>query len=603
MNIINIMTQTPQEQFQIPEEIKKKLDEMKKNLDKLAEKIKGDKNIKGICLLPPAKPNPEEKLSKEDEEKLKKQINVLVLVDLFEHKEGMKLRDGIIKKCIDEAKKIDENIKPLIMDLEEVKENLYDAKHEILRDIAQGAPIYDPLELIAAFKISEIHKTMVLEKFDKYIMSYVAAGSLFRGDKISHDIDVYVVIDDTDVKKMTRIELRDRLRAIIVGMGQKAAQMTGVKKQFHIQTYILTDFWESVKDAQPVIYTLLRDGVPLYDRGVFMSWKLLLKMGRIRPSPEAIDMQMDIGEKLVQRTKGKLLSVIGEDLYYAILNPSQAALMLYGLTPPTPKETVKLMEEVFVNKEKLLEKKYVDMLERVRKSYKALEHGELKEIKGKDVDVFLTDAEEYLKRIKKLFAEVQARRDKETLNEMHKDCVAVAKDAIEACGGKCTDANLILQFRKNLVDKKIIHTKGLEALKDVIEAKKGRKKISHSELEKIKREGRVFIRAVYEFAQRKKGIELERAKIRFKYGDIYGEAILLDDAIYMVEDAGAQDKKVLKAKLGKDGSIGKFEESGFAELEKEISEVKMPRNVFIKEKTFEALRKHFGKNIEILVSY
>src|SRR3989344_4001908 len=61
-------------------------------------------------------------------------------------------------------------------------------------------------------------------------------------EKLKQRINVLVVIDDTDVKKMTRVELKDRLMAIIQGMGREASQITGVKKLFHIQTYILTDF-------------------------------------------------------------------------------------------------------------------------------------------------------------------------------------------------------------------------------------------------------------------------------------------------------------------------------------------------------------------------
>lgn len=591
--------------LQIPEEVKKKLDDMKKKLNAFTDVIKKEKDICGVCLLPPIKPSSDEKLSKEDEDSLKSQINVLILVNVLDKKDGFKTRESLAKKCEAEAKKIDKNLAPLVRDIEELKESCFDGKYDIQGDIAKGAIIYDPKDLLAAFKISEVHKAMVLEKFDKYIMSYVAAGSLFRGDVASNDIDVYIVIDDTDVKKMTRMELRDRLRAIIIGMGQRASQLTGVKKQFHIQTYILTDFWESVKDAQPVIYTLLRDGVPLFDRGVFMSWKLLLKMGRIKPSPEAIDMQMDIGEKLVQRTKGKMLSVIGEDLYYALLNPSQAALMLYGLTPPTPKETVSLMDEIFVKKEKLLEKKYVEMLERVRKYYKDIEHGKCKEISGKDIDAFLKDTEDYLNRIKKLFNQLYARRDKETLDEMHDECVKISRNALELSGVKAADSSLLNKFKKHLVEKGIVHKKGLDALRDVVNAKKNwsRKKLSHPELEKIKREGRVFVRVVFDYCQRKRAVEIERAKIRFKYGNAYGEAILLDDIAFVIDDVSAKEKKIGKAKLGRDGSLGRLEDSSMAELEEHVSKVKMPAQVFIREKTFEDLRKLFGKSIEILVNY
>ena len=98
---------------------------------------------------------------------------------------------------------------------------------------------------------------------------------------------------------------------------------------------------------------------------------ILLKMGRIKPSPEAIDMHMNVGEKSIEMAKNRLLSVVGQDIYYGTLNPAQAALMLYGIAPPTPKETISLMEEIFVKKEKLLEKKYVDILTKVRTYYKA----------------------------------------------------------------------------------------------------------------------------------------------------------------------------------------------------------------------------------------
>ena len=38
--------------------------------------------------------------------------------------------------------------------------------------------------MLAAVKIAEIHKSMVLKKFEKYIVSYVLAGSLVQGTRI-----------------------------------------------------------------------------------------------------------------------------------------------------------------------------------------------------------------------------------------------------------------------------------------------------------------------------------------------------------------------------------------------------------------------------------
>lgn len=333
----------------IPEETQEKFKELKSKLDKFKKELlsKFDKYVIGIALLPPPKPLPNSQNKKIDD----KIIDLFILVDDSDSKDVAKtnLRDRLFSIVDKMAQNIDPNFKPEIMLNSELIENCYDSKYEILNLIGASAIIYDPKDMLAAIKISEVHKSMVIKKFDRYIVSYIAAGSLFRGEK-SNDIDVYLIIDDTDVKRMSRFELKDKLRAIIISMGLQAKEITGVQKEFHIQVYILTDFWESVKDASPVIFTFLRDGVPLYDRGVFMPWKLLLKMGRIRPSPESIDMHMDIGEKSIEMAKNRLLSVVSQDIYYGILNTAQAALMLYGVPPPTPKETIKLLEDIFVKR-------------------------------------------------------------------------------------------------------------------------------------------------------------------------------------------------------------------------------------------------------------
>ena len=493
------LPELPEELPKIPKELQKKLDALKVKLEQFKKVItkEKDKNIIGISLLPPEKEN-------------KDIINVLVLVNADQEKDPITFMDKLVKYVEKQAEDIDKSIKPRVMSLYDLRESCYDAKYEILKMIAMSAPLYDPMDVLAALRISEIHKTMSIKKFEKYIISYVAAGSLFRGEK-SNDIDVYIVVDDTDVKRMSRTELRDKLGAIIRGMGAQAAEMTGIKKQFHIQTYILTDFWDSVKDAHPVIFTLLRDGVPLYDRGVFMPWKLLLKMGKIRPSQEAIEMQMDIGERLVERTRFKLLSIVGEDLYYALLNTAQAALMLYGIAPPTPKETIELLDKIFVKQEKILEKKYVDMLERIRAYYKDIEHKKVTEVSGKEIDDLLKDAEEYLKRIKKLFMQIQKKKDVENINETYDSCTKIAKEILEISNIKFTDASLLSSFKQAL-DKERLPENLANILKEVIDMKKTDKKLTTQEIEKIRRDSRIYMKTCVDYIQRKNLVELNKVK-------------------------------------------------------------------------------------------
>jgi len=572
-------------EVKIPDELKKKFEQLKLKLDKFKKKVLKEFNeyVVGIALLPPKEDN-------------KEAINVLVLVDDTDSKKMSKfeLRDKLTKIIAKFAEEVDKNLNIETMILSELRENCFDGKYEILHLIAMSAPVYDPKELLAAVKIAEVHKSMVLKKFEKYIMSYVAAGSLFRGDKKAHDIDVFIIVDDTDVKRMSRYELKERLRYIIIEQGYQAKEITGVNKDFHVQTYILTDFWDAVKDANPVIFTFLRDGVPLFDRGVFMPWRLLLQMGRIKPSPEAIDMQMDIGDKLLDRVKGKLLSVVAEDVYYATLNPAQAALMLYGVNPPTPLETIELMNEIFVKKEKLIEEKYVKFLEKVRNYYKDIEHGKVKEVSGKEIDELVKETRDYLERIKKLFSQLEKKKESESVLDIYNACLAVTHDLFTVLNVK--EESSLEGTLKKVVDKGEIPRKFLEVLKKVIKAKDS--KLSKAENEKIRRDARLYIKNVLEFIQRKRGFEKERTKVKFKYGDKEGELYLLDKKIFLIKDI--KEKEIMKAGLQDNGVMGNLSKSSQEELEDELKNLKA-HDIYLKEKTLDSLRNIFGKNVEILV--
>ncbi len=574
---------TPKE---MPEELKAKFKQLKKKLDKLKSDIlkQNKKDILGIALLPP-------------KEKEKEKINVLVLIDdrKSEKIPDLRLKDRISKDIIKKAESIDKNIVLEIALFSELRESFFDSKYELLQLIAMSAHLYDPSEFLAALKIAEVHKTMTIKKFERYIVSYVAGGSWIRGEK-SNDLDTYIIVDDTDVKRMTRAELKDKLRAIIIKLGFDAQAITGVKgKSFHVQVYILTDFWESLKDAHPVIFTLLRDGVPLYDRGVFTPWRLLLQMGRIRPSPEAIDMHMNIGEELIKRAKRKLVSIAGEDLYYAALNPSQAALMLYGVAPPTHRETVKLLDEIFVKKEKMLEKKYVNVLDNAVKTFKEFEHGKLKEVKGIEIDKQVKDVEAYLKRLRRLFQQIEKKREKEDFSQTYNSCIKIIKDVIKA---KPTFANFKKYCESNNLPIKLYETfKNLEKAKRDFKAKK----LTKPELAKTRREVNTLIRILVEHLQRKKRYELENSTIRFKYGKRTGELLLLDNKAFITTDIDAKEKEIQKANIV-NGSLKDIRKATFSELEAAIKNP-VPKKTFIKEKIFEDLKSLFGKDIEIMINY
>ena len=518
----------------------------------------------------------------------------------------LELRDklnAIIKSI---AAEIDPNITPQTLILSELWQNCFDAKYELLQLIALSAPVYDT-GMLQAIKIAEIHKTMVLKKFEKYIVSYVLAGSLVQGKATpTSDIDVWIVIDDTDVKKMTRAELKDKLRAIIIGMGIEAGEITGIKNKLNIQVYILTDFWDSLREANPVIFTLLRDGVPFFDRGIFMPWKHLLKMGKIKPSAEAIDMFMGSGEQMLKRVQMKLNEIGMEDVYYAILTPSQAALMLYGVAPPSPKETGSLMRDIFVHKEKLLEDKFVKILERNVEIRKAIEHGEKKELSGKELDELLRDGDKYLKRIKRLFTQIEKIRDEKEMLNVYDTITTVVRDVLRLEGvEKIKESEMLRLVEDKLVSEGKMPSKFFRTVQDIMKAKKDydEKKLSKVEVEKIHSEAGSLIKFLVEYMQRKRGRELERLKIRVKHGNKFGEVILFGDEAYITYDIDSQEKEISKAKIKENGSLSSLEKSSLEELEKALVKVESPQKTSIKEPIFEDLKKVFGKDFEILMNY
>ncbi|MBW2996531.1 hypothetical protein KY332_04495 [Candidatus Woesearchaeota archaeon] len=599
--------ETPKEGApKIPKEMEKKLKAIKTKLDKFSKKIveKFEKYIMGVALLPPPRPQKE---AKEEKKVDKNAIRVLVLIDDSEPTKMTKaeLKEKLSTIIESMAKEVDEKIKPDTILLSELWQNCYDGKYELLQLIALGAPIYDG-GMLSTIKLAEIHKQMILKKFEKYIVSYVLAGSVVQGKPNPNDIDVYVVIDDTDVKKMTRAELKDKLRAIIIGMGIEAGEITGVKGKLHVQVYILTDFWDSLKEANPVILTFLRDGVPFYDRGIFMAWKSLLKMGKIRPSSESIDMFMGSGDQVLKRAKDKIKDIGMEDIYYAILTPSQAAIMLYGLPPPTPKETPAVLKDIFVKKEKLLEPRFVDILQNTYDIRKSIEYGEKKELTGKELDELLSNAEKFLKRIRRLFTQIEKMKEEESMVHIYDSIVSLIRDVLRFEGiEKFSDENVATMFKDALVDLGRVPDKYLRILQDIVQAKKDydAKKLTKHEVEKVQKSSRELIKHMVEYLQRKRGRELEKTRIRVKHGETIGEVILLEKEAFLIHDIDAEEKAISKAPIKPDGSLGAPKESSLEELEKALAKTDIPPRVFIKQPIFDDLKKFFGKDVEVLITY
>lgn len=521
-----------------------------------------------------------ENVTKEQEEPLLKKVHLYVIIPEEKFKEIPKIK----KELVAEADKAKQNLWIHLKTPVDVWESSMDSKFDLVNAVGMSYPLYDK-GMLEALRVAEIHKTLVLQKFDKYVVSYIIAGSMVRGDATKEsDIDVFVVINDTDVKRMPRLELKERLRGMIYKYIAEANALAGVKKNMlNVQLSLLTDFWERVKDAEPVVFTFIRDGVPLYDRGTFLPWKALLKMGRLKPSPEAIDMFMSMGDKTVKRAKATLLDILIHDIYWGVLTPSQALLMLYGLPPPTPKQTVPEMKRVFVEKEKMLEKKYVNILERIVNIYKSYEHEKVKEITGTELDSLIKGTEEYIDRLKELRKQIEKRAQEKTLDQINKDIFGL----LEAILGKKAQAALISGF-EDLVKKGKFTQQHAKILKEVIQAKAQFKKgkLESHKVDETRKNATVLINELIEYSQRADLLSLEKSRMRIKFKksgkEKLGELLNCKGASFLFVD---RDVKKITSKI---------ENSNMNEVSTYLEQQKSDRNIEISPKIFELVKKELG---------
>jgi len=558
-------------------ELRKKLDGLKKYINKK------HKSVSGIGIIPPqAAELFDEENELTDEEKKEKPMHLVVVLPNDKEKEFNEVKLDILKKIKEDKLKIWLNIF-LEADLWEIA---LDSKYPVIEAIGMAYPLFDK-GILGALRVAQIHKSLVLKKFEKYVYSYVVGGSLVRGEIIpTSDVDVYIIIDDTDVKRMPRLELKEKLRNIINSYVMQAGELAGVKNKLSPQVYLLTEFWEGVKDANPIFYTFLRDGVPFYDRGGFLPWKLLLRMGKIKPTPESIDMFMSTGDKTKEMAKRRLMDIVMGDIYWGVITPSQGMLMMYGVPPTTPKETVAEMKRVFVDKEKMLEKKYWDILEEiVIKYYKGYEHGKIKEVSGKEVDKLLKNSEDYLKRLKQMREELEKRMTEKLFKEIYENVFEILQNMF----GKKAHTSLVKDYEKEILKAGKGNPKYFRALNKLIGMKKdfeAKKAPSKYDFENVRKDSVYLVEEMTEYAQRKELGLLQKSKVVVTYdkrGKDHHADLFLCKPAFLVEE-----EKVQKIEGGK------VMDSDVNELNTTLANYKGGR-VVLDNETMNALKKELGE--------
>ncbi len=238
------------------------------------------------------------------------------------------------------------------------------------------------------------HFTLELKKeLGEFLMGVAIFGSSARRESSERsDIDLLIVGDDASFK-MTE-PLIESYKIIVDNL------ITKVSTKLHITSMTYSSFWEHVRSGDPVVINILRDGVPLHDKGFFRPLQWLLRMGRIRPSEESVWRYFGRAPTTLLNSRWHLLQGT-LDLYWAVIDSAHAALMRKNEIPPAPEHVADLLEKVYVC-QKLLEPKFVETMRKFYHLNKLITHREMKDVSGPEYEKLYLEADQFVRRMKVL---------------------------------------------------------------------------------------------------------------------------------------------------------------------------------------------------------
>lgn len=235
--------------------------------------------------------------------------------------------------------------------------------------------------------------TVMYKEFGNFIKAIVIFGSAARGVRTEKgDIDVLVIVDDISIKMTPEVVEAYRI------ITENTVNKTSTK--LHIISLKFTSFWDYVRNGDPIIINILRDGAPVMDQNFFAPIQYLLHQGRIRPSLEAIHSYYERSPKALHNSKWHIMQAT-LDLYWAVTDSAHAALMINEVIPPAPAHIAELLDSQLVKKG-ILEKKYTGTADKFYKLMKQITHREIKDISGQRYDEYYKEAENFVKRMEKI---------------------------------------------------------------------------------------------------------------------------------------------------------------------------------------------------------
>ena len=228
------------------------------------------------------------------------------------------------------------------------------------------------------------------KRFDKMIKAIALFGSSAKNtSSVGSDIDIIILIDDAAIQWDQELIAwyREELAKLVV--------KNKYKRDIHITSTKITTWWNDLLKGDPVVINVLRYGEALIDVGGFFNpLKALLIQGKIKPTYESIYNALQRAPEHFRRSRQAELNAI-EGLFWAMVDSAQAALMAAKKMPPSPEHIPGLLNDTFVA-DKRLKKEYVVWFRDLYILHRKIVHGEINDIKGKEIDEWQERTESFI---------------------------------------------------------------------------------------------------------------------------------------------------------------------------------------------------------------
>lgn len=254
------------------------------------------------------------------------------------------------------------------------------------------------------FKAAEEFSDALVDKLGDKVMCVAVYGSVPEGNH-SHesDIDTFVVLDDTKLQRDVPKDAKKKIRRKIIQLAKD------MDDRITIQYFsFLTEFWQSLRDGDPLLVTVLRIGEPVYDKGIFRAGKRLVQRGKIKSTRESVMKRLKMGSRSYKTAEKMLTHKIPFRLEQAMAAAGQAPVMMSGAAPPGKHDVDKVLRDRFVEKD-MLDDKYVSIAQDLQDFADRAEKDK-GEITGAMVDEHLEKADDFIERMHKLVGEIGAKR-------------------------------------------------------------------------------------------------------------------------------------------------------------------------------------------------